>query len=71
MTFHNKIIAPSTTELVPELVAVSFEQVVVNGSEGNAAVVCVTALIPKSIEGLQQLTVDVSIADWGSAGKRL
>ena len=61
-------VAPS---VIPEPVAVFFEQEVVNGSEGNVAVVCVTALIPKSIEGLQQLTVDVSVADQGSAGKRL
>lgn len=51
---------------------VFFEQAVVNGLEGSDAVVCASAIFPELvleiIEGLVQLTVDVSILDQGIAG---
>lgn len=51
---------------------VVFEEEMVNGSEGNVAVVCASAFFPEEVlrlfEGSLQLTVDVSIIDQGSAG---
>ena len=53
-------------------VTVFFEQQVVNGLEGNDAVVCATAIFPGIVlelfEGPAQLEVDVSILDQGFAG---
>ena len=55
---------------------VVFEQEIVNGSEGNVAVVCASAFFPLiqgpfSLEGPLQLMVDVSIVDQGSAGEAM
>ena len=53
-------------------VVVIFEEEIVNGSEGNVAVVCASAFIPEEVlrlfEESLRLTVDVSVVDQGSAG---
>ena len=53
-------------------VVVQFDQPISNGSEGNVAVVCVSALFPPSegrFDTNQELfTVDLSVVGQGSAG---
>lgn len=50
------------------LVTISFDQTSVNASEGNYAVVCVSAFFMSELAAEQTFFVDVSLGTQGSAG---